>query len=908
MAARTAPQFRGLPRAARLYIAALCVAAAAALAVMTSESPGPHLDLVLFGLAVVLCSGGNLFEVFAPGHYSLQINFVFFFWGAVLLPPWAVAVLALLCFVPGTVVHRVRWYMTAFNVANYVLAGLAAHWILRSTDALGVVADANAGELARLLLGAVVFVIVNHLLLLVVVSLAQGRPLRSGLGDRVEGMPLDTGLAMTGACLATLWHASPWLAALMIGPMFLIYRALWLPLMQHKARTDPKTGLYNSDHLMKEAADALARAKRRRLKLSVVMIDLDHLRAINNQHGHLAGDRLIRSVAEMLAEVAGSEAIAARFGGEEFCVLLPEVPVAAARRVAETLRSHAESIRLPLNGAKGDIGVTISVGVAGYPEHGDTVEGLLHSADAAVYEAKLGGRNRVRVPLSSASREIFDRPSARASAIASATGNVAKEGDAPRPRTPAARPAATRTRAADEPAIDTGPVEQADSPRRPLIPWYASLLCLGAVLIGLFSSVDPIAAAPVLFAVLVATAVALDVARIDLFERANISPASVATVALAMQFGPLGPLASEGMIAAIRAVRGERVVKWAWDLGALTIAGAAAAWTYAALPHTGAGMLVAGGAAAGIAYFVVNTVLLSVVMGMSDGRGSLVQWREGLAWLAPHFVAFGTMAGTFLLAEEKLGAYVVLLFGVPIALLWVAQKQYLDRSRKSVDELRRNAEQLGELLVDREHLIDRMHRSYLSTITSLARSIEARDPYTGGHTERVSAIAHALAAHLGFDEDDLRAVEVGSIVHDIGKIGIPDEILLKQDTLSEEEFDEMRKHTDIASYILADLDLPPIVKQMARSHHERYDGAGYPDGLLGEEIPLAARILTVADALDAMTSNRPYRPAMPLRAARAELEEQTGTQFCPRVAAALRECLDNDPAFRQLFETTGIAA
>jgi HD-GYP domain-containing protein (c-di-GMP phosphodiesterase class II) len=105
----------------------------------------------------------------------------------------------------------------------------------------------------------------------------------------------------------------------------------------------------------------------------------------------------------------------------------------------------------------------------------------------------------------------------------------------------------------------------------------------------------------------------------------------------------------------------------------------------------------------------------------------------------------------------------------------------------------------------------------------------------------------------------------------------------------------MRRHPEISSYIVAELELPAIVKQMVRGHHERYDGTGYPDGLAGEEIPLAARILSVADALDAMTSDRPYRRALPLETARAEIDAQAGRQFCPRVVAALGRLLDRNP-------------
>jgi putative nucleotidyltransferase with HDIG domain len=311
---------------------------------------------------------------------------------------------------------------------------------------------------------------------------------------------------------------------------------------------------------------------------------------------------------------------------------------------------------------------------------------------------------------------------------------------------------------------------------------------------------------------------------------------------------------------------------------------------------------------AGAVYYVVNSALLAVVMGIAEGRGPLPVWRERLAWMAPHYLVFGLVAGTFVITEDYLGLYTFAIFGLPVVTLWIAEKQYLDRSRANVTELREANDELKtantrmrRLLEDNQQLLRRMHRSYLSTITSLARAVEAKDPYTSGHTERVARLAVMLAQELGFDEAQLQAIEVGAIIHDIGKVGIADEILLKPGPLSPEETREMRKHPELSSYIVADLELPPVVKQMARSHHERYDGAGYPDGLAGEEIPLAGRILSVADALDAMTSDRPYRKAMPLAMARAEIQEMSGTQFCPRVVAALMEALDRRPDLRATF-------
>ncbi len=336
-------------------------------------------------------------------------------------------------------------------------------------------------------------------------------------------------------------------------------------------------------------------------------------------------------------------------------------------------------------------------------------------------------------------------------------------------------------------------------------------------------------------------------------------------------------------------------LKWGFDFGALSLAGAAAAAVFAAFSvDETSGLLVLVSALAGIAYYAVNTSLLAVVMGLSEERAPIAVWRERFAWMAPQYVAFGLLAGTFAIAEGELSGYAFALFGLPILMLWIGEKQYLDRSRATVSELRHSNDELAianrrlrGLLEENQQLLGRMHQSYLSTITSLARTVEAKDPYTSGHTERVADIAVLLARGLNVPDEEIPAINVGAIIHDIGKIGIPDEILLKAGPLSPEETAEMRKHPEMSSYILAELELPRVVKQMVRSHHERYDGEGYPDGLVGEEIPLAARILAVADAFDAMTSDRPYRRALPLALARAEIEEKSGSQFCPKVVAAL---------------------
>ena len=450
--------------------------------------------------------------------------------------------------------------------------------------------------------------------------------------------------------------------------------------------------------------------------------------------------------------------------------------------------------------------------------------------------------------------------------------------------------------------------QRASPARARWIPAFIGLLCAATALIAIVSDWTPIGDEPWLFVLLIASVVILDAIRIDVFERANLSPASVPELALAFFFGPLGPIAAEGVIALLRATRRDATMKWSFDFGALSIAGTAAALTFDAFGVTDGGALLLVGAVAGAAYYVVNSALLAIVMALSEGRGPVGVWRERLAWMTPHYVAFGLLAGTFAVAELDLGLYALAVFALPVVMLWIAEKQYLDRSRATVtglraanDELAAKNDQLEGLLEENRELLGSMQRSYLSTITSLARTVEAKDPYTSGHTERVAEIALFLAGELGFDESKLPAINVGAIIHDIGKIGVPDAILLKPGPLNPDEFVEMRRHPEMSSWIVAELDLPVEVKQMVRSHHERFDGDGYPDQLIGEQIPLAARILSVADALDAMTSDRPYREALPLDVALAEIRNKRGTQFCPSVVDALDRVMSSDGGLRGQF-------
>ncbi len=182
-------------------------------------------------------------------------------------------------------------------------------------------------------------------------------------------------------------------------------------------------------------------------------------------------------------------------------------------------------------------------------------------------------------------------------------------------------------------------------------------------------------------------------------------------------------------------------------------------------------------------------------------------------------------------------------------------------------------------------LLRKQRDLFLDTITVLAQAVELKDEYTGGHTYRVTTYSTMLAEHMNLASDDVELIRIGTPLHDIGKIGIDDAILRKPDRLTPEEFEIMKTHTVKGDEIVATIPDLRTIRPIVRSHHERWDGKGYPDGLGGEAISPLARIVALADAFDAMTSDRPYRKGMPAETAFAEIEKQSGKQFDPVFAA-----------------------
>ncbi len=188
---------------------------------------------------------------------------------------------------------------------------------------------------------------------------------------------------------------------------------------------------------------------------------------------------------------------------------------------------------------------------------------------------------------------------------------------------------------------------------------------------------------------------------------------------------------------------------------------------------------------------------------------------------------------------------------------------------------------------------EKLEKAYLETIETLRYTVEAKDTYTRGHSDRVSAYSVLIGKHLNLSEEDLYTLKIGGLFHDIGKIGVPDSILLKTEKLTDDEYSEIKNHPTIGAHILSNAAIFEKAIPIVKHHHERYDGHGYPSKLVGENIPYFARIAAVADTFDAMTSRRTYRDSLPLDVVKQEIEKNKGTQFDPKIADVFLDILNN---------------
>src|SRR5579872_1115478 len=270
-------------------------------------------------------------------------------------------------------------------------------------------------------------------------------------------------------------------------------------------------------------------------------------------------------------------------------------------------------------------------------------------------------------------------------------------------------------------------------------------------------------------------------------------------------------------------------------------------------------------------YFVSTTSLIAGVIALTESKSFAKVWRSSYLWVFPYYVLGAATAGLFEVAKRRLGWQTSMLV-IPVTyLVYRSYRLYLGR----LEDEKKHAEETAAL--------------HLRTIESLALAIEAKDHTTHDHLQRVQVYAVEIAKELDLSDTELQAVRAASVLHDIGKIAVPEHIICKPGKLTPEEFGKMKIHPVVGAEILARAQFPYPVVPIVRSHHEKWDGSGYPDGLKAEEIPIGARILSAVDCLDALASDRQYRRALPLGKAMEMVAEQSGKAFDPAVVALLQK-------------------
>ncbi len=876
-----------LPPKALAYFLLVAAATVAVTGPFLADLGSHSGDWLEFGLLATSVAVAQFFVVRTPGNKSYHTTGVFLIAAALLVPPALLALIPLIQHVPEWLRSRGTWYVQSFNLMVFTIATMsawgAAH-VVQGAD--GLIASDDVRFALSGTAAAVVLVVLNSALIAPMIRWVNGHPMRQVFS--YQTLSTEFVFAALGVILAAFWTGNPWLVPFAIAPLLLIHRALTVPQLQAEARVDPKTGLYNARYFASALSEELGRAQRFERPLSLIMADLDLLREINNSYGHLAGDAVLKGIAEVFRAELRHYDVPARFGGEEFSILLPETPPEEALEIAERVRRAVAARAFDVETSSEPIRATVSIGVAGYPKDAQDPNALIHQADLAVYRAKLQGRNRVL----GASSEPLLTPADRTQRLVA----VPDDGDHREPlaRVPEALPEQERRHTAH---TTSGPRFLQLSTRLGVLVGLVSTMGVAAGVVGAIfgTSTDMIGLLAVIALVSVGEALALE---LDDGSSGSISVSAVGALAGASLFGPRAALALAVAICVVQwSAQRQQIHRVLFNIGTLALSSLAASGIFM-LGFGGAlGELITVGAGivAGGLYFAVNTGLLSVALAVEGRENVWRVWHERFLWLAPHYFVYGFIGGVIAIGYHATGLYALAVFAVPLLLMRKTQEAYLSHTRRSAQKLRQAAETIHTQNVSLEQANRLLKERSTAAMESLSATVDARDAYTAGHSRRVQQLALAIGRELNLSQVELDLLGHAALFHDIGKLAIPDSILLKPASLTEEEWALMQRHADEGARIIDRLGFLGDAVPAIRHHHERFDGTGYPDRLRHDEIPLGARIIHVADALDSMLTTRIYRAARPLEEALSELRSAAGTQFCPRCVGALERVLPLEP-------------
>jgi diguanylate cyclase (GGDEF)-like protein len=699
--------------------------------------------------------------------------------------------------------------------------------------------------------------------------------------------------------------------------------------LEREAQTDSLTGLYNHRYFHERLRRELTRSSAAHENVAVVMIDIDDFKKVNDVFGHAVGDQVLAELADHLRAAVRSSDIVCRIGGEEFAVIVPGSHEQHTIAVAERLAKQLDEVELDLAGT-----IAVSIGIAQGPEHAANPRELVACAEAAMMTAKARGKNQVVFFDDSAT----ERPQARDTRgedirsiahlkmlqslggklnrlndvreIGMAVANelrqlidyhncrvfirdgdelapIAFQGELTAPDRTAAEVFRTR--------VGEGFTGRVVETGEPLLLDNAADCEFAITIPGTAQIEESVIAVPLNYGARVIGAVVVSKLGLRQFDEDDLRLLEVlaghAAVALEnarlyeaqrreaesakalLEFGR-ELAAAEGLERVL-----ERVVEGAAQL---ISAPHASLWLQASTT----GELVCEAAAG----YEAGEGIVGRRFG-PEAVAQLVDRSEPYLSGPDDHAIFGNAgagdSGWYMVAPFVLeGRWGTIAVAVP------EESEFGGRGLELLGGLAHQA----KLAIANASSFAGLERTFLSTVEALANALEARDEYTSSHARWITDTAIQVGEELGLDGDSLKRLELGALFHDIGKIGIPNSVLLKPGPLTEEERALIETHPELGEKIIAPIDQLQDVCGIVRACHERWDGHGYPDHRAGEEIPLEARIIFACDAFHAMTTDRPYRRALSTEEAFRRLEEAAGSQFDPRVVDVCLRVLESAPS------------
>ena len=689
----------GLPRAARIYLGVLGLVTLAAAGDFYLRAADVRHGWPTFMVLAAAATLAQIFPVKSPRNQMYHTSVVFLVAAALLLPPELIVLIPLVQTVPEWLKERYPWPIQGFNISNYTLDSLAAWGVADLIDGhgSGLIANPDARFAVAGFGAAVAFVVVNHVLVAIILKLGRGHSFRESGLFGVEAISVETTLTILGVSLAAFWNWNPWLIFAALTPLVVVHRSLSVSQLQAEARVDPKTGLYNARYFASTLATEIARASRFERPMSLIMVDLDLLRDINNSYGHLAGDAVLKGIAEIFRAELRHYDVPARFGGEEFSILLPETPPEQAMEIAERIRRAVADQKFEVETAAEPIRATVSVGVAGFPKDGADANELIHQADLAVYRGKLQGRNRVV----GASAEPLLLASDRSEKLRA----VVEDGEHIAPL-PAADPVEQpeERRSSPKPRTLHGPTFFQLSARLALVVASVSLIGIVAGAAGLVwgNSTDYVGLLAVVALVGAGQALSFELAEVE----GSLSVSVVGSLAGAALFDYRAALPLAVTIAVVDwSARRNSLHTVVYNVGTMALSSLAAAAVYSAWSGDGnvgrLGVAVLG-LAGGAVYFLVNMGLLSFASGVEGHESPWAVFHERFAWLLPHYVVYGFIGSVMGIGYNAVGLYGLAVFAVPLLLMRKTQEAYLKHTQRSAQKLREAAETIQSVNVSLE--------------------------------------------------------------------------------------------------------------------------------------------------------------------------------------------------------------